>query len=51
MMLKHFNPIMEEGGILVLQKLFHSPYNFIILFKMATTKVEFEFRKRKVRWS
>ena len=51
-MLKHCNPITEEDGILVLQKLLHSKYDLIIVYKLADTQVGFEFRKQeKVWWS
>ena len=45
MILKHFPPITEEDGILALQNLIHSTYDIIVVFKMATTQVRFEFKK------
>ena len=47
MILEHCEPTMEEGGILVFQNLFHSTYSLIIVSKMATILVEFEFRKQQ----
>ena len=50
--LKHCSSIKEEGGILVDQKLHHSTYDLIIVFKMTSTLVGFEFRKwEEVSWS
>ena len=50
-MLKHCYSITEESGILVLQKL-HSTYDLIIVSKIVTAEVGFEFRKLKeVRWA
>ena len=52
MMLKNCNSITEEGSILVLQKLSHSIYNLIIVSKIATTHLVFEFKKQEeVRWN
>ena len=47
MMFKHCNPITEENGILVLQKLFHSTFDHVIVSKMAIILVVFEFRKHE----
>ena len=47
MMLKNGNPITEEGDILVLQKLSYITYDLIIVSKMATMQVGFEFRKQE----
>ena len=49
-MLKRCNPITDEGGVLVLQKLPHSTYHAIIVSKMATTKLRLEFREAEIRW-
>lgn len=38
-MLKHCQTITEEGGILILQKLFYSTYDLISVFKMVITNV------------
>ena len=44
--------VTEEGGKLVLQQLFHSTYDQIIISKMVTTYVGVEFRKKEeARWS
>lgn len=40
-MLKHCNLITEKGDVLVLQKLFHSSYDLIILSKIATMQMVF----------
>ena len=41
----HCNPIMEEVGLLILQKLLHSSYGLISFSEIATMKVGFEFKK------
>lgn len=46
--LKHRNPIMKEGGVLVLQKLHHSIYDPVIVFKMATTQVGYELGRSQM---
>ena len=46
MMLKHCNLITEEGGIIFPQKLLHYIYDLIIVSKMVTMQVGFEFRKQ-----
>lgn len=39
MILKHYNPITEEGGVLVIQKLLHSKYGLNIVSQIATKMV------------
>ena len=43
MQYKHCNLIKEEGGVQVLEKLFHPTYDLIIVSKTAISQVEFEF--------
>lgn len=51
-MLKHRNPIREEGYALVLQKLLDCTYDLIVVSKIASTQVGLEFREQEeVRWS
>ena len=45
--LKHSNPITEEDDILVLQKLLHSTDDYIIVSRIVTMQVGFEFRKQE----
>ena len=46
-MLKHWNPITEEGGILVLQKLLHGTYDLIVVLKMVIMWMGFKFMKQE----
>ena len=38
--------VTEEGDILVLQNLLHNTYDFIFVYKMVTTQVGLEVRKK-----
>ena len=42
MILNHCKPIMEESGITVFHKHFHSTYDLTIVSKIATPLMEFE---------
>ena len=44
---KHYNPITEESGILIIRKLQHSIYDLTIVSKMANTQVRIEFQKQE----